>query len=82
MIRSGVGTYAVRRRMLRINVNVRLRVKPTLFHFSLFQGEDNTIFFLTVGNAKSDDFYDPIGFVTTPAPVVHIEWSPAEFVSL
>ncbi|XP_074652110.1 cilia- and flagella-associated protein 44-like isoform X2 [Tubulanus polymorphus] len=40
--------------------------------------DDCTVFFLTVGR-QMEEFYDPIGFVTTPAPVTHLHWSPGNF---
>ncbi len=38
--------------------------------FSVLQGKDSTVFFLSVENN-----YEPIGFVKTPSPVTTIQWA-------
>ena len=38
--------------------------------------DDHTVFFLSIATD-----YEPIGFIQTPSPVTHMEWSPAEAVS-
>ena len=45
---------------------------------NFLQGDDCSVFFLTIGFDK----FDPIGFVKTPSPVTHLEWSPGTFVSI
>ena len=42
----------------------------------VFQSDDKTVFFLTVGET-----YDPIGFITVPSEVTHLTWSPSSHVS-
>ena len=52
-------------------------MQPIIFFPVFGQGEDKTIFFMTIGKT-----YEPIGYLDTPSSVTKIQWSPSKFVSI